>query len=97
MKKVPSYILKYLWDTPKDKVDANKHSSFIIERVLEYGDEKSIEWLNDTYKKGEIVSVLKEIKKISPKTGNFFALYYNIPKEELLCIQEPFTQKQNRF
>lgn len=94
---IPKFITKYLWDVKIDSLSLDTHSGFIIERVLEYGDEDALLWLNTTFGKDRIAEVLKTSKKISSKTGNFYALYYNIPKEELLCIRKPFTQKQNRF
>jgi hypothetical protein len=97
MSNIPSFVSQYLWDVPNDKISVKNDSNFIIERVLEYGNLESLNWLNEKYKKDQITKVLKTSKKISPKSGNFFALYYGIDKNTLLCIQKPFTQKQNRF
>lgn len=95
---IPSYIKRYLWDVKIDNKNLLKpNANFIIERVLEYGDIKELRWLEKTYSRKKIIKVLSESPKISIKTGSFFALYYNIPSEKLLCIQKPFTQKQNRF
>ncbi len=97
MTSLPDYITKYLWDTDLNSLDQTQHSAFIIERVLEFGDMDAIKWVDATYPKEVILDVLKCSKRLSAKTGNFFALYYQVPKEELLCIRKPFTQRQNRF
>ena len=97
MKSVPKYVEKYLWDVKTKSIDIQKHSGFVIERVLEYGDTDSFSWLLKTYQKDKILEILKKSKRISPKTGNFYALYFGIPKEELLCIRKPFIRKQDRF
>lgn len=97
MKSIPGFIASYLWDVKTDDLVPQKHADFIIERVLEYGDEKSLIWLKKKFSREKIISILTKSKRISPKTGNFYAIYYNLPKEQLLCIQQPFTQKQNRF
>ena len=94
---LPDYITKYLLDVNTENISPVAHSVFIIERILEYGDTNSLKWIEKTYEKSKIIEVLKNSKKISPKTGNFYALYFNVSKEELLCICKPFTQKQNRF
>jgi len=94
---LPHYITKFLWDVDLNKFSPKDHSRFLIERILEYGDMDSLKWIEEKYKRQEIINVLKNSRKLSPKTGNFFALYYKIPKKELLCIRKPFTQKQNRF
>ena len=97
MNLIPKFIAKYLWDVEIGKLDLQEHSTFIIERVLEYGDLEALSWINKSYKKDIITSTLKKSKKISSKSGNFYALFYSIPKKKLLCIRKPFTQKQNRF
>lgn len=97
MKSIPSHVEKYLWDVKTDNLDIKKYSGFIIERVLEYGDTDSLSWLLHTYEKERILDILKKSKRISPKTGNFYALYFGIPKKELLCIRKPFIRKQDRF
>ncbi len=88
---------KYFWDIKPDAISVDKDKKFIIERLLEYGDIAEIRWLEKQYDKKNIVDALKKSKRISSKTGNFFALYYGIAKQELECIRKPFTQKQNRF
>lgn len=97
MKAIPKHVERYLWDVKVDALDIQKHSGFVIERVLEYGDTDALSWILETYKKEDILGVLKTSKRISHKTGNFYALYFGIPKEELLCIRKPYTRKQDRF
>ncbi len=97
MNKIPSFLNKYLWDVKIDSLDLDENYAFVIERVLEYGDIDSFRWLIKNINKNKIVEVLKSSKKISPKTGNFFSLYFDINKKEVLCIQKPFIRKQERF
>ena len=97
MTKIPGHVFRYLWDVKEESLDVNMHSGFVIERVLEYGDTDSFSWILKTYGKEKILDVLKKSKRISPKTGNFYALYFGIPKLELLCIRKPFIRKQDRF
>lgn len=97
MKKIPPNVGKYLWDVNIESLDIKTHSGFVIERVLEYGDTDSFSWILKTYGKEKILDVLKKSKRISPKTGNFYALYFGIPKLDLLCIRKPFIRKQDRF
>ncbi len=93
----PSFILPLLWDVNISELNLNAHKKFIIERVLEYGDLDSFNFILKTFDKNSIIDTLKTSKKISTKSGNFYALVLNVDRKELLCIQKPFTQKQNRF
>jgi hypothetical protein len=97
MSLIPSHVKEFLWDINLETLSTEKHYKFIIERVLEFGDEEAMKWMIKTYTKEQIIEVLTSSKRISPKTGGFYALYFGIPREELLCIKKPFTQKQNRF
>ena len=97
MNNLPTFIVPLLWDVNTETVDINLNKKFIIERVLEYGDLDSFNYILKTYDKQSIIDTLKTSRKISTKSGNFYAFVLNIDKQELLCIQKPFTQKQNRF
>lgn len=94
---MPPQIASYLWDVPMDTLDVHTAAPFIIERVLEYGNSEDIAWLEKTYKKDQITTVLKESKRISVKTATFYCLRYKINKGEVECFRKPFTQKQHRF
>ncbi len=94
---IPKFIRQYLWDIDQIKLNKNKHAQFIIERVLEYGDRQTFSWLQENYKTAQIIQVLRTSKRISAKTGNFFALFYQLDPTQLRCLTQPYTQKQNRF
>lgn len=86
-KTIPETFKKYFWDTNIAKLDLSENKQFIIERLLELGDLNELNWINDTYDKHQIIQTLKNSRRISPKTGNFFSLYYKIPKESLVCMK----------
>ena len=94
---IPESVSRYLWDTPIDQINIQKHATFIIERVLEYGEREAIAWINSTYDQAMIVAVIKNSKRISPKTANFYATIYGVDPKEVACLQKPSIPKQNRF
>lgn len=94
---IPAKIKEYFWDVDFDHNEESFQPQFIIERVLEFGDLKALRWLLHAYSKSEILSTLKISRRISPRTGNFYALYFDFPSQKLLCMRKPFTQRQNRF
>ncbi len=97
MEIIPQFLHPFLWDTNVSSLSLTKHYTYIIERILEYGDQKAIEWMNSNFTKDQITTTLSTSKKISPKTGALMSIMYNIPRENLQCFRKPFTQKQNRF
>jgi hypothetical protein len=42
VKSLPRFLKKYFWNVDFLKLDRKTHSQFIIERILEYGDEKTV-------------------------------------------------------
>ena len=95
--KIPKNLKHIFWDTNIQNIDKEKHKQYIIDRVLEYADFDGDKWIEGIYTKSEIVECIKDSKTISIKTANMYSLIYNIPQEEILCFQQPFTQKQERF
>ncbi|HAZ29332.1 TPA: hypothetical protein DCY43_01065 [candidate division WWE3 bacterium] len=85
---LPVDFKKYFWDVRFNTLTAYSHPTFIIERLLEFGDVKELDWLNSMYTKDQITNVLLTSRRLSPKTGNFFAHYYNVPKESLVCMKK---------
>ncbi|MBU0535190.1 hypothetical protein KKC62_03410 [Patescibacteria group bacterium] len=82
---LPKNFDKYFWDVHTDKLSVDENYPFIIERLLELGDLEELAWVNNNYSKEKIAKTLCKSRRISPKTGNFFSLYYKIPKSSLLA------------
>ncbi len=93
MKNLPRSIKKYFWDTDSSKLDKNSHSQFIIERILEWGDEKAIKWMFRYFKKSELKNVLEKRRNISPLSANYWGLILNIPRDKILCLRKQFQNK----
>lgn len=84
-------ILKPIfWDLDVEKLDPQKHSYQIIDRILEWGNTPQVHWMFKTYSKKEIVDVVKNSRQLSPKSANFWANYYDIPKDEVRCLNKRF-------
>jgi len=87
---LPKNLNKYFWDTNTNNLSLDKNATYIIERLLELGDVDELEWINKNYSKEQILNTVQNSRRISPKTGNFFSLYYGIPKESLACMKRRF-------
>lgn len=96
MKKLPPFLEKYFWDVDFDQVDLEKNSSGIIGRILEYGDSKAVDWLKKNFGKEEVADVLFRFRFVSPKSANFWAVIYDLPREKILCLQKPYLKTQRR-
>ncbi len=73
------------WDV--EEIDMDKHASFIIKRVLEYGNEHDIKVLKGIYSDNKIINVIKNKRGLSPRTRRFWMVYFNIKPEEITCLK----------
>jgi hypothetical protein len=62
------------WDTDPARLDIQKNRQFIIERTLELGDERAVNWLFSTYPRKEIKRILAESRRISLKSYQYWSL-----------------------
>lgn len=91
-------ILKPIfWDVDLHESDVKKHAFYIIERVLEFGDLEQINWIMRRFSTNDIIKVLKTSRRLSLKSANFWANYYNVPKSEVKCLTESFQKAQKNI
>lgn len=86
-------IKNLLWDVDIEKIDLQKNSVFIVERILKYGLPEQVNWLLDNYTEQCIVEVVKISKNIDKKTANYWAIHFQIPRKDILCLKRQLTQK----
>ncbi len=94
---IPPNVWVLLWDVDRSKLSLSQHFKYIIERILEYGDIAEVKWMETHFSRTNIVDTLKHSKRISAKSGNFFRLIYDIPREDLECLRKPYMTRQERF
>jgi|YelNatPaOPRAMG01_1025707.scaffolds.fasta_scaffold158766_2 hypothetical protein len=90
--KIPNRIKRLFWDVNKDEVDPELHKSFIIRRIVNHGDMDDVRWMLNIYSKDEIIHVIKKSKGISRKSAFFWATYFNIPTEDVICLKKSSPQ-----
>lgn len=74
MKKGKNVLPGLFWDTDTSRLDLQQNKEYIIERVLELGDEKAVSWLVSCYRRSEIKKVLGSSRRISRKSANYWSL-----------------------
>jgi hypothetical protein len=72
--KLPEELKKYFWDVAFDDLSLEKHTLFITERILNYGDLDSIKWLLSYTGNDYIKSVIKNSRNLNTKTKNYWQI-----------------------
>ncbi len=62
------------WDTELKNIDVKKNAVYIIERMLELGNDREIQWLFRFYKPDLIRKVVKDSRVLSAKTKNLWKI-----------------------
>lgn len=97
MDRLPVSAKKYFWDINADKLDVSKHSRFVIERLLEYGDFPELRWLFQNYSRQKITGVLKNSRSLSLRSANYWSHILNVPKRDIRCLKKRFQTTQNQI
>jgi hypothetical protein len=87
-----SLIKPYFWDVDPDTVDCSVHVVFVIERILESGDEDAIRWLFATYSRTQVVEVLQSTRRISRRSARFWANVLGVPTQDVSCLSKSFQR-----
>ena len=84
---VPQYLRPFFWDIKVDEFDPISYPEYTIFRILEFGDERAVAWLRETFPEEEIKRVLRGERRLSRRSANFWALVYGIPPDEVAALK----------
>lgn len=79
-----------LWGAAIGYLDIEADKFLIIERVLEHGGDRQIEFMLSNYSAEDIICVVKGSSYLSPKTVNYWCLFFNLKREDTKCYSRPF-------
>lgn len=95
-KKLPSFLRQYFWDVNFDNLDLQKKPLYILSKILEYGDEKSVAWMKENFTSKQVEEVLLHYRSVSPKSANYWALLFDINKKKVLCLQNHYLKMRKK-
>lgn len=77
------------WDVDPLSLDPEKHSKYIIERILRFGLPEDVLAMQKHYSDAAIRTVVIHSRHIDRKTASFWAIHLDIPREEIACFSTP--------
>lgn len=73
------------WDVRKEDIDLDKHSEYVIGRVLEYGLLNDWNLIRTYYGLSKIVEVTKGMRALEPRALAYISAISKTPKEQFRC------------
>lgn len=88
--KLPKFLYRYFWESDVEALKSDENEKYIIERLLDRGNEKAISWLLKQYDKKTISEVVKHNRELSKKSLNYWIIVLGLEKWR----QKLLAQKQ---
>ncbi|MGC9373359.1 MAG: DUF6922 domain-containing protein, partial [Thermovirgaceae bacterium] len=83
---IPEKLRALFWDVDQSKLDLARHGAFIIERVLNMGDQQALAWLRTIVSDEQILQVVKGSRRLTRKTALCWKNIYNLSEDEMRCF-----------
>ncbi|MBI4009380.1 hypothetical protein HY357_04040 [Candidatus Roizmanbacteria bacterium] len=93
---IPKSLYRYFWDVNPKKVNPKESPYFVINRLLDKGNVESVRWVIRSFTKEQIKETFKRFKDFRAQVGNFWSLFFQLPKKEVACLQ-PHYLKMRRM
>lgn len=78
--KLPKFLHRYFWESDVEELKTKDSEKYIVERLLDRGDEKAIKWLFDNYDRQAISRVVLGNRQLSKKSLNYWLTILNLEK-----------------
>jgi len=63
------------WDVNPKNIDAKKNAQYIIERILDFGNDEEVRWLYNFYHKSLLKKVVSKSRSLRVETKNLWTLF----------------------
>ena len=78
MMNFPEQVQRFFWDVDSKSLDVDQNRHFVIERILEKGDEAAVTWLRKQFEDKELKEVVSSSRRLSPKSRNYWGLILHL-------------------
>lgn len=89
MTRLPDFTHRFFWGVDPTQIDYEAHPEYVIERLLEHGDLRAVRWMLASFPPQQIIRVLTSSRRLSPFSAGFWALFFDVEKENVLCLSTP--------
>jgi len=94
---LPAFLEPFFWEIDFARLRPSEREDYIIERLLEYGDDRAIHWLKTAFPPEAIARVVRRSRCLSRNLANLWGLILSIPREEMACFVTPSLLSHGSF
>lgn len=62
------------WDTDPKKLDLHKHAKYIIERIMDFGNDNEVRWMRRQYPKSLLAEVVNNSRVLLSNSKTLWTL-----------------------
>jgi hypothetical protein len=94
---VPNEFSHYFWDASIDSISIVTHTRYIIERLLNEGDVRSLRWVIQRFGMDAIKQVVCEARGLNRLTARFWQRYFGLREDEMRCFSTSWMSNESMF
>jgi hypothetical protein len=79
--RLPDGLRPFFWDVEFERLSIQASSGFIIDRLMEHGNEAGMIFMLKTYQRKDLVRVLKNSRSLSRRSRAFWKIILEIEEE----------------
>jgi Family of unknown function (DUF6922) len=83
---IPNELRPFFWEVNAESFDPLAFPHYTIWRILELGTDTAVAWMKQAFNEQEIKQVIRKERRLSPRSANYWALIYSIPREEVAAL-----------
>lgn len=83
---IPNEFKCFFWDVDIKNLNIIDNQIFIIERLLNEGDHRTLEWLFHTFSLEQIKNAVTMSRGLTMKTALCWQNYFKLKEEEMRCF-----------
>ncbi len=75
-KKIIKFRQSLFWDVDPKTIDPDKNATYVIERILDFGNDEEVRWMSHYYQPRKIQLVLEKSRSLNQKSRALWSLIY---------------------
>jgi hypothetical protein len=90
---LPEAWRSLFWDSDSRTLNREQHRRYVIERVLELGDQPAVRALFTVYARDDIGEVVLTSRQLSRRSAEFWALVLGLEERPFACTKPSWTEQ----